>query len=167
MMKQLKTLLIAAALFFGANQVVNAQAKVAHVDISEIMGKMPAMVDAQKQLEKLSTTYDADYKTMVDEFQARVKKYETEATTVSDKMNEERSKEVQDMQKRIVDFRDNAQKELQKKEADLTKPLVEKIRASIQKVGKAKGYQYVMNSEQLLLADGPNITADVKKDLGF
>ena len=166
-MKQLKTLLIVAVFFFSANQAVNAQAKIAHVDISEIMGKMPAMLDAQKQLEKLSTTYDGDYKTMVDEFQARVKKYETEASTVSDRMNEERSKEVQDMQKRIVDFRDNAQKELQKKETDLTKPLVEKIRASIQKVGKAKGYQYIVNSDQLLLADGPNITADVKKDLGF
>jgi outer membrane protein len=167
MMKQLKTLLIAAVLFVGANQAVNAQAKTAHVDVSEIMGKMPAMLDAQKQLEKLSATYDTDYKTMVDEYQARIKKYETEATTVSDKMNEERSKEVQDMQKRIVDFRDNAQKELQKKETDLTKPLVEKVKASIQKVGKAKGFQYVLNADQLLLADGPNITADVKKDLGF
>jgi len=167
MMKQLKTLLIATVLFFGTSQLAQAQAKIAHVDISEIMGKMPAMLDAQKQLEKLSTTYDADYKTMVDEFQARVKKYDTEQTTVSDKINEERAKEVQDMQKRIVDFRDNAQKELQKKEQDLTKPLYEKIRASIQKVGKAKGYQYVVNSDQLLLADGPNITADVKKDLGF
>jgi outer membrane protein len=167
MMKQLKTLLIAAVLFFGASQVAQAQAKIAHVDISEIMGKMPAMLDAQKQLEKLSTTYDADYKTMVDEFQARVKKYDTEQSTVSDKINEERAKEVQDMQKRIVDFRDNAQKELQKKEQDLTKPLYDKIRASIQKVGKAKGYQYVVNSDQLLLADGPNLTVDVKKDLGF
>jgi outer membrane protein len=166
-MKQLKTLLIAAVLFFGASQVAQAQAKIAHVDISEIMGKMPAMLDAQKQLEKLSTTYDADYKTMVDEFQARVKKYDTEQSTVSDKINEERAKEVQDMQKRIVDFRDNAQKELQKKEQDLTKPLYDKIRASIQKVGKAKGYQYVVNSDQLLLADGPNLTVDVKKDLGF
>ena len=166
-MKQLKSLLIAAVLFFGASQLAQAQAKIAHVDISEIMGKMPAMLEAQKQLEKLSTTYDADYKTMVDEFQARVKKYDTEQATVSDKINEERAKEVQDMQKRIVDFRDNAQKELQKKEQDLTKPLYEKIRASIQKVGKAKGYQYVVNSDQLLLADGPNITVDVKKDLGF
>jgi outer membrane protein len=26
------------------------------------MAKMPAMLDAQKQLEKLSGTYDADYK---------------------------------------------------------------------------------------------------------
>jgi outer membrane protein len=167
MMKQLKTLLIAAAVVLGANQAANAQAKTAHVDVSEIMGKMPAMLDAQKQLEKLSGTYDADYKTMVDEYQAKIKKYETEATTVSDKMNEERSKEVQDMQKRIVDFRDNAQKELQKKEQDLTKPLIEKVRAAIQKVGKAKGYQYVLNADQLLLADGPNLTADVKKDLGF
>lgn len=166
-MKQLKTLLIAAVLCLGANQTMNAQAKTAHVDVSEIMGKMPAMLDAQKQLEKLSATYDTDYKTMVDEYQARIKKYDAESTTVSDKMNEERTKEIQDMQKRIVDFRDNAQKELQKKEQDLTKPLVEKVKASIQKIGKAKGYQYVFNADQLLLADGPDITAEVKKDLGF
>ncbi|RZJ30011.1 MAG: OmpH family outer membrane protein [Flavobacterium sp.] len=166
-MKQLKTLLIAAVLCFGASQTVNAQAKTAHVDVSDIMGKMPAMLEAQKQLEKLSATYDTDYKTMVDEYQARIKKYDTESTTVSDKINEERTKEIQDMQKRIVDFRDNAQKELQKKEGDLTKPLIEKVRASIQKIGKAKGYQYVLIKDQLLLADGPDITADVKKDLGF
>ncbi|RYZ88353.1 MAG: OmpH family outer membrane protein [Proteobacteria bacterium] len=166
-MKQLKTLLIAAVAFFGTTQAMNAQAKVAHVDISELMQKMPAMLDAQKQLEKLSGTYDTEYKTMVDEFQAKVKKYEQESTTVTDAVNEERSKEVQDMQKRIVDYRDNAQKELQKKDADLTKPIFDKVKASIQKVGKAKGYQYVLNGTDLLLADGPNITADVKKDLGF
>ena len=44
---------------------------------------------------------------------------------------------------------------------------MEKVKASIQKVGKAKGFQYVLNSEGLLLTDGPNLTADIKKDLGF
>ncbi|MBF7091792.1 OmpH family outer membrane protein [Flavobacterium sp. ALJ2] len=165
-MKQMKTLLIAAILVLGANQM-NAQAKVAHVDVSEIMSKMPAMIDAQKQLEKLSGTYDADYKKMVEEYQAKLKKYEAESATVTDAVNGERSKEVQDMQKRIVDYRDNAQKELQQKESDIVKPLMEKVRASIQKVGKAKGYQYVLDGSTLLLADGPNVTADVKKDLGF
>lgn len=165
-MKKVKSLVIAAALFLGTTAAI-AQAKTAHVNVQEIMTKMPAMLEAQKQLEKLSSTYDADYKTMVEEYQNRIKKYEAEATSVSDKINEERSKEVQDMQRRIMDFRDNATKELQKKEADLTKPIIEKIRASIQKVGKAKGYQYVLNSAELLLAEGPDITADVKKDLGF
>jgi len=86
---------------------------------------------------------------------------------VTEAINGERSKEVQDMQKRIVDFRDNAQKELQQKESDIVKPLMEKVRVSIQKVGKAKGFQYVLDGASLLLADGTNLTADVKKDLGF
>ncbi|MFD2941524.1 MULTISPECIES: OmpH family outer membrane protein [Flavobacterium] len=167
MMKQIKTLLIAAILILGASNTMNAQAKVAHVDVSEIMSKMPAMLDAQNQLQKLSGTYDAEYKKMVDEYQVKIKKYETEAATVTDAVNGERSKEVQDMQKRIVDYRDNAQKELQQKETDIVKPLMEKVRASIQKVGKAKGFQYILDGSTLLLADGPNITADVKKDLGF
>jgi len=167
MKKQLKTLVIAAFLFVIGNQTINAQAKTAHVDVSDIMAKMPAMIEAQKQLEKLSGTYDAEYKTMVDEYQNKLKKYDQEATTVTEAVNETRSKEVQDMQKRIVDYRDNAQKELQQKEADIVKPIMDKVKASIQKVGKAKGYQYVLNSEGLLLADGPNLTVDVKKDLGF
>ncbi|WP_269685757.1 OmpH family outer membrane protein [Flavobacterium lacustre] len=166
-MKQIKTLLIAAILILGANQTISAQAKTAHVDVSEIMAKMPAMLDAQKQLEKLSTTYDADYKKMVTEYQAKLAQYEKEAATVTEVVNGERSKEVQEMQKRIVDYRDNAQKELQQKESDIVKPLMEKVRASIQKVGKAKGFQYVLDGSTLLLADGPNLTIDVKKDLGF
>lgn len=166
-MRQIKTLFIAAIFILGASQTINAQAKTAHVDVSEIMTKMPAMLDAQKQLDKLSTTYDADYKKMVEEYQGKLKKYEAEAATVTEAVNGERSKEVQDMQKRIVDFRDNAQKELQQKESDIVKPLMEKVRASIQKVGKAKGFQYVLDGSSLLLADGPNLTIDVKKDLGF
>ena len=165
-MKQIKTLLIAAIVFLGANQI-SAQTKTAHVDVNEIMAKMPAMLDAQKQLEKLSTTYDSEYKKMVEEYQGKLKKYEAEAATVTETVNGERSKEVQDMQKRIVDYRDNAQKELQQKESDIVKPLMEKVRASIQKVGKAKGFQYVLDGSSLLLADGTNLTADVKKDLGF
>jgi len=167
MMKQIKSLLIAAILILTASNTMNAQAKVAHVDVSEIMSKMPAMLDAQNQLQKLSGTYDTEYKKMVDEYQVKIKKYEAEAATVTEAVNGERSKEVQDMQKRIVDYRDNAQKELQQKETDIVKPLMEKVRASIQKVGKAKGFQYVLDGSTLLLADGPNITADVKKDLGF
>jgi outer membrane protein len=169
-MKRLKSLLIATVLFLGTSYTINAQAKTAHVDVNEIISKMPAMLDAQKQLEKLSGTYDAEYKTMAEEYQNKIKKYDQEAGTVTDAVNQTRQVEVQDLVKRITDYRDNAQKELQKKESDLVKPLQEKIRASISKVGKAKGFQYILNSSDVslvLLADGPDLTADVKKDLGF
>jgi len=166
-MKQLKTLVIAAAIAFFGTQTINAQAKVAHVDVNELMSKMPAMLEAQGQLKKLSETYDKDYKTMVDEYQVKIKKYDTEASTVSEAINQTRQTEVQDMIKRINDFKETAQSDLQKKEGDLMKPLLEKVKASIQKVGKLKGYQYVLNATDLLLTDGPDLTADVKKDLGF
>lgn len=168
-MKQFKTLLIAAILFIGTTQITNAQTKVAHVDVNVIMGTMPAMLDAQKQLETLSATYDAEYKKMVEEYQAKITKYtnEAESKTVTEAMNAERQKEVQDMQKRIVDYRDNAQKEIQTKQTAIVNPIMEKVKASIAKVGKAKGFQYVLDGSTLLLAEGTNITADVKKDLGF
>jgi outer membrane protein len=128
---------------------------------------MPAMIDAQNQLKKLSETYDKEYKTLVDEYQAKIKKYDTESSTVTDAVNQTRTSEVQDMIKRINEYKETAQGDLQKKETELMKPLQEKIKTSIQKVGKAKGYQYIMNAENLLLADGPDLTSDVKKDLGF
>ena len=165
-MKQIKTLLIAAIALVGF-QTVNAQAKTAHVDVNELMSKMPAVLDAQNQLKKLSDTYTAEYKTMVEEYQGKLKKYDTEASTVTDAVNQTRQQEVQDMAKRISDYQETAQKDLQKKESDLMKPITDKVKASIQKVGKAKGYQYVINASDLLLADGPDLTADVKKDLGF
>jgi outer membrane protein len=165
-MKQFKTLLIAAIALLGF-QTVNAQAKTAHVDVNELMAKMPAVLDAQTQLKKLSDTYTAEYKTMVEEYQGKLKKYDAEASTVTDAVNQTRQQEVQDMAKRISDYQETAQKDLQKKESDLMKPITDKVKASIQKVGKAKGYQYVINASDLLLADGPDLTADVKKDLGF
>jgi outer membrane protein len=166
-MKRLKSLLIAGVVFLGTMQTMNAQAKTAHVDVNEIISKMPAMLDAKKQLEKLQTTYDTEYKTMVDEYQAKIRKYDQEADTVGDAVNATRQTEVQDLIKRITDYGENAKKELQKKESDLVSPLIDKIKASITKVGKAKGFQYVLNAAELLVADGPDLTPDVKKDLGF
>jgi outer membrane protein len=166
-MKRLKSLLIAGVLFLGTMQTMNAQAKTAHVDVNEIISKMPAVIEAKKQLEKLQATYDTEYKTMVDEYQAKIKKYDQEAETVGDAVNATRQTEVQDLIKRITDYGENAKKELQKKETDLLAPLLDKVRASIEKVGKAKGFQYVLNAADLLLKDGPDLTADVKKDLGF
>ena len=165
-MKQFRTFLIAAVALLGF-QTINAQAKSAHVDVQEIMTKMPAVLDAQNQLKKLSDTYSAEYKTMVDEYQSKIKKYDAEAATVTDAVNQTRQTEMQDMGKRIGDYQETAQKDLQKKEADLMKPITDKVKASIQKVGKAKGFQYVFNAADLLLSDGPDLTPDVKKDLGF
>jgi outer membrane protein len=170
MMKQLKSLLIAAILFVGMSQTVSAQAKVAHINVSELMTTMPDWKAAQTQLEKLTKQYDTEYNTMVDEFRKKIEKYDQEAATVGDAVNQTRQTEVQEMQQRIQQYQQNATKDLQTKQEEILKPVMEKARVAIQKVAKAKGYQYVLDSTMgsgVLLADGPDLLADVKKELGF
>ena len=44
---------------------------------------------------------------MVEEYQNKLKKYDQEASTVTDAINQSRQTEVQDLTKRITDYRDN------------------------------------------------------------
>jgi outer membrane protein len=77
---------------------------------------------------------------------------------------------MQDMGTRIQKYQDDASKSLQDKQIELQKPLTEKALAAIQKVARAKGFQYVLDStlgSGVLLADGMDLLADVKKELGF
>jgi outer membrane protein len=168
-MKQLKTLFIAIVMFFGA-QVANAQTKVGHIDVSALMTTMPAMKAAEAQLNKLKDGYDVEYKKLVAEYQTKAAQYQKEAETAGDVLNQTRSQEMQDMGTRIQKYQDDASKSLQDKQIELQKPLTEKALAAIQKVARAKGIQYVLDStlgSGVLLADGIDLLADVKKELGF
>ena len=168
-MKQLKTLAIAIVLFIGTQ--VSAQTKVAHIDVQALMTSMPEMKTAQDQMKKIQDTYDKDYKNMVTEYQTKLQKYEQEAPTAGDALNETRSKEMQDMGSRIQQFEQTAKKELGQKELDLIKPIMEKAQKAIQKVAKAKGVNYVLDattgSGVLFAEGGIDLLADVKKELGF
>lgn len=168
-MKQLKTLFIAIVMFFGA-QVASAQTKVGHIDVSALMTTMPAMKAAEAQLNKLREGYDTEYKKLVTEYQTKAAQYQKEAETAGEVLNQTRSQEMQDMGTRIQKYQDDASKSLQDKSVELQKPLMEKAQAAIQKVARAKGIQYVLDStvgSGVLLADGVDLLADVKKELGF
>ena len=168
-MKQLKTLFIAIVMFFGA-QVASAQTKVGHIDVSALMTTMPAMKAAEAQLNKLREGYETKNKKLVTEYQTKAAQYQKEAETAGDVLNQTRSQEMQDMGTRIQKYQDDASKSLQDKSVELQKPLMEKAQAAIQKVARAKGIQYVLDStvgSGVLLADGMDLLADVKKALCF
>jgi outer membrane protein len=169
-MKQFKTLFIAATLFIGATSFVSAQSKVAHINTSELIKAMPQMKTAQADMEKVGKTYEADIAAMRNELQTKMKQYEAEASTKTQEENEKRYEEVQADQLAIQQYGTNAQQQLQKKEFDLLKPITEKAKAAIVKVAKAQGFNYVLDSAQgggVIMAEGKDLMADVKKELGM
>ncbi|MDQ7917029.1 OmpH family outer membrane protein [Mesonia sp. MT50] len=171
-MKQFKTVLIAASFMLGAIAFTNAQSsKVAHVGTQELIESMPAYQSAMSQLEKLEKTYTADIEDLLKEAQNKNQRYQAEATSKTEEENASRARELQSTQEKIVQFQKNAQQELQKKETELLRPVYEKARTAIQKVARAKGYDYVLDSTTgaggVLLADGYDLASDVKKELGI
>jgi len=169
-MKQIKTLLIAVAFTLGATSFATAQTKVAHISAQELVEQLPDFKAAMTQLEKLEKTYDTEIKDMVAAAQATMKRYDSEATTKTDEENAKRMTELQQTQRSIQEYQQNALRELEKKRVELVRPIMEKAHKTIQEVARAKGYQYVLDSTTgsgLLMADGFDLMPDVKKALGI
>ncbi|MBB6679853.1 OmpH family outer membrane protein [Aequorivita sp. 609] len=169
-MKKMKTLLMAVALMIGATSFVNAQVKIAHINAQELIESMPDYKAAQNQLDKVQKTYDTEIKAMVKEWETKMKQYDAEASSKTDEENQKRFQEVQAMQENIQAYRQQALQDLDKKRADTFKPVLEKAQSTIQRVAKSLGYQYVLDSTMgggVILADGKDLMADVKKELGM
>ena len=167
-MRHLKLVLAALLIWMGTTNV-SAQ-KIAHINVQKIMTEMPEFKAGQAELKKLYATYQKEFKEMQDEYQAKLQKYQTEAKTVSAQENQKRVKELMDMEKSIAKAQQDIQQEAQKKEAELMKPIQEKLMKAIKDVAKEKGYQYVFDSSgptNLIVANGPDLYAAVKAKLGF
>ena len=161
---------MAVALMIGATSFVNAQVKIAHINAQELIESMPDYKAAQNQLDKVQKTYDTEIKAMVKEWETKMKQYDAEASSKTDEENQKRFQEVQAMQENIQAYRQQALQDLDKKRADTFKPVLEKAQSTIQRVAKSLGYQYVLDSTMgggVILADGKDLMADVKKELGM
>lgn len=169
MMKQLKFLLVAAILFAGI-QTATAQAKVAHINVQELLTNMPDMKNANAQLTKVRDAHEAELNKMLAEYEAKIKQYNVDADKITEAVYKTRMQEVEDMRNRIQEYDQSANKDVMQKQEELYKPIIDKSRTAIQKVAKAKGFEYVFDASQgkgLIVFDGPDLMADVKKELGF
>ena len=147
-----------------------SQSKVAHIDTYELIKSMPEMIQVQKELEKQYKIEQNEVREMEDALRSILKKYEIEVPDYSPEENEARLVEIQGMEENIRMYMNQIYKNMQKKEEELTAPIMERVFEVIQIVGREKGFDYVIDSSKgqgVLLADGTDIMADVKIYLGF
>ena len=68
-MRNVKKIAVALVLFVVATGFVNAQSKVAHINVQQLLSEMPEMKAAQAELKKLQETYRADIENSYKELQ--------------------------------------------------------------------------------------------------
>lgn len=173
-MKQVKTLIAAVVILFIAGMnTVQAQAtasKVCHVASQELVEQLPQAKAADKQLRDLAKTYEATLAEMDKELQSKAEQMKSLSETRSDEENQRAYAELMAGQKKLEEYYQSSQGAMGQKRTDLLKPLYKKVRDAIQKVARAKGFDYVLDSTTgtgVIMADGYDITPDVKKELGI
>ncbi|WP_405380521.1 OmpH family outer membrane protein [Maribacter sp. LLG6340-A2] len=169
-MKQVKQIVVALLLFVATTSFVNAQSKVAHIDVTQLLAAMPEMKAAEAELKKLQETYNADIQASMTELRNKFTQYQNEAASKSKEENDKRAIELQGYEKNIGEAQQAAQQEFQKKQAELFAPISEKAKAAIEQVAAAQGFDYVIDAQAgggLIVAKGKDLLPDVKKQLGF
>src|SRR5690606_4967760 len=169
-MRNVKRIAVALVLFVAATGFVNAQNKIAHINVQQLLSEMPEMKAAQAELNKLQQSYRAEIQSSMTELQNKYTQYQNEATTMTDEENEKRAQELQGLKENIQQAEQAAMQDMQKKQQELFAPISERAKAAIEKVAAAQGFEYVVDSSpggSVIVAKGKDLLAEVKQELGF
>ena len=165
-----KTLIaIAICLFaFGGNAMAQKNLKLGHINSQELMQIMPGRDSVQSVLQGEVTELETTLKQMQAEAEKRYNDYVANQAGWTDLIRQTKQREIQDMSARIQEFQENAQKQLQEREAELTKPIIDRAKKAIEDVAREGNYTYIFDGAALLYSqDSEDIMPLVKKKLGI
>lgn len=172
MKRLLKVAIVALCVVFAGN-IAKAQTKIGYINMSALVDQMPDTKAIRTQLETYNKQFQDTYTQMTTEYQTKGQQYEAQRNTMTDAIRTQKEGELQDMQRRIQAFQQDAQQKVAAKTNELSKPLFDKMRAAVAQVAKEKGYTYVINTsaaqDELLLVSPPgdDLSAEVKAKLGI
>ncbi|MDR0368233.1 MAG: OmpH family outer membrane protein, partial [Bacteroidales bacterium] len=131
---------------------------------------MPGIDTAQQAIQDYAKQLEDEMKAMYSEYEKKALDFQNTQATMSQSLQQTKMKELQDLEARIRTFEEQAQTELQSKQEELLRPIVDKAKAAIAEVAKENGYTYVFDSGMgvLLYSDeSDNIMELVKKKIGI
>jgi len=147
-----------------------SQSKFGHVDYTSIITNMNGIDSIQKVVSDYAADLQAIDEQMTKEFEEKQNTYEklANAANTSQAILKIKYDELSAIYKRIVEFKQSAEADLQDKQSELLEPFQNKLIEAIKKVAKADNYSYVFDISTLLFyASGDDLTSKVKAELGI
>ena len=147
-MKSVFKICLLAAFVLTAGFVSAQSLKFGHIDSQQLLSVMPETATAQTTLNKVGKDLEDQQTTIQNEYNSKLQNYIAKRDSVSDVALANLEQELQDMQQRAENFRQQAVQQYQAKQAELMKPIVEKINKTIEAVAKEQGLIYVFDTQQ-------------------
>lgn len=144
-MKNIVKSIAIVVLTVGTISISKAQ-KIAHISLDSLITTMAESKTAQEVAQKYLKDLENQVATMDTELQTKYADYMKNKETYSALVASTKESELQDLNKRIEDFKAQAQQDYQRKYGELSKPIYDKAKKAIDLVAKENGYKYVLDT---------------------
>ncbi len=169
-MRKTIALFATVAILFAANTQANAQ-KLAHLNVDELLSLMPETKAAEVEIQKYAGQLQKDLEDMQAEAQAKYQNLIANQKNWTQLRVAKEQEELQSIGAKMEEYQQQAQQDLQNKQMELMKPIIEKAQNAVNEVAREKGYTYVLDSSQskgvvIFAEKGEDILPYVKAKLG-
>ncbi|MGA1978231.1 MAG: OmpH family outer membrane protein [Bacteroidales bacterium] len=131
---------------FIASAGFSQSTKFGHINSDELIQSMPEYDSAQAKLENFRKELVNNLQLMSVELNNKSEAYNKESKNLTDIVKQTKEQELVDLNKRIQDFQQKAQEDLQNKQVELFQPIYAKVDKAIKEVGKENGFLYVFDT---------------------
>lgn len=160
--------LILTGLF--ATSFAQSKAKFGHIDYGSIIKLIPGVDTAQTVLENFQKELQTEGEQMAAEFKKKNAEFEALAANPSTApaILKIKRDDLEKQYKKIEDFSNLMQEEIQKKQLELLKPFQDALVKAIEKVAKEGNFTYIFDTSTLISYEkGEDIGPKVKEVLGI
>ncbi len=154
-----KVIAVLIALLLLAAPVL-ADTKIAYVDLQKALNLSQAGIKAKNEIASQVKKYEAEFKTKQENLKKMKAELQKQAVLLSDSAKAQKERDFQQNVKELKRFQKDVKEDLQQKDADHTKQILNQMFAVLQKLGKDGDYQMILEKNQ-----GAVVYADKKIDL--
>ncbi|MDE6484510.1 MAG: OmpH family outer membrane protein [Duncaniella sp.] len=141
----LKRILI--AILIALPMTVFAQ-KYGVINTQALMESMPEIKQINDQLQASSNSYQEEFNKLQAEFQKKFEEFQNlnNDPSTPQTIKDRRTQEMQDLESKMMQFRQTAEQDIQRQQQQLMAPLQEKVMKAIQSVGEEGGYTFIFEN---------------------
>ena len=141
-----------------------------YFSFNEVFHTMPGYAIAKHNMDDLRQKYDAETKRSEDEFNSKYEEFLDGQRNFAPSILEKRQAELRELMAKNMAFKADAERLLKQAEEEAYAPLKRQIKAAVQKIGKSKGFAFIMNADNDSLPyvdaeQGEDVTELVKENL--
>lgn len=169
-MKKRTIILVLLVTGLFATSFAQSKAKFGHIDYGAIIKLIPGVDTAQTVLEAFQKDLQTEGEQMAAEFKKKNAEYEALASNPSTApaILKIKKDDLEKQYKKIEDFSNLMQEEIQKKQLELLKPFQDALLKAIEKVAKEGNFTYIFDTSTLINYEkGEDIGPKVKEVLGI